>query len=290
MWIDNTTVLSEANLTKFFKAMLSQSFVVEGFTQSYTGLTLTVAAGKAIIAGYWVEYDTSNNFTLVDNSTNYLFLGKDGLFHLDQDNTPPSDSIKICTATTSGGAVTTLTDKRPLELVTASEVLLSGEGTSATKLDDVLHPSNKGKLDGADIYQPSIPTAALNANAIHQALQAGSTALASTTATDWVDMPDMSVTLTTLNSPVLAIASMNLSHSAGTSGLVRVFLAIDDVGKIEHYVRFPVATIYGDTAPATLSWLETLSAGQHIIKVRWLQNGGTGYVRHRYLQVIELKR
>jgi len=99
-------------------------FVSSGFTvpASESGLTLPVAAGVAFISGYRVEHTATENLTMVDNSTNYIFLLKDGTWHVDQDNTQPADSVAICTAATSGGNITATVDKRSLVIHSANQL------------------------------------------------------------------------------------------------------------------------------------------------------------------------
>jgi len=116
-------------------------FVLSGFTVpgSQSGLTLPVAAGVAFISGYRVEHTATENLTMVDNTTNYVFLLKDGMWHIDQDNSQPADSVPICSATTSGGNITSTTDKRPLAIHNASQI----EGLSKVFSDCVLAPSEE---------------------------------------------------------------------------------------------------------------------------------------------------
>lgn len=82
----------------------------------------------------------------------------------------------------------------------------------------------------------------------------------STTSTTWVDIPNMTATVTTGNSPVLIIASMPSVYIASGGGYYRII--IDGVEKTNY------VTVVNPW-PITLIWLENLAAGQHTIKVQW---------------------
>jgi len=130
-------------------------FVVSGYTGSDGGgLTLTIAAGKAHIAGYRVEDTASQDQTLTDNATNHVFLDKDGAITINTTGVAPADSIKLMEVVTSAGAISSITDTRPLDPHQSTEVLISGAGSGRTRLSDWRHASDVSKIDHADIYQP----------------------------------------------------------------------------------------------------------------------------------------
>lgn len=130
----------------------------------------------------------------------------------------------------------------------------------------------------------------------HQALTANGTTDASTTSTNFVDMPDMSITITTGANPILILfsAACELIKAATgyTYGYFRLKIDSDNYN----------IGAYGQEADRThnfavvLSKLITLSAGEHTIKVQWKARSGNtlrnwanlGSV-HRSLTVLELK-
>lgn len=126
--------------------------------------------------------------------------------------------------------------------------------------------------------------------AIHQALQAEGTSDISTSSTTFVDMADMSVTITTGNNPVLIIFSVSVDNSiSGT------YLVIDIDGVDERGASVADSGMYW---VGTQAVLKTLSAGSHTIKGQWKVDSGTSYCyattepdkEHRRLIVIELKK
>lgn len=85
------------------------------------GLTLTVAAGFAILDGAIGDRDVSTNLTMVASTTNFVFgYADDSLndgvlyWHVDQDDTPPTAGpwVRIAEVTTGASSITTITDKR----------------------------------------------------------------------------------------------------------------------------------------------------------------------------------
>ncbi|MEO0254076.1 MAG: hypothetical protein ABIN20_01470 [candidate division WOR-3 bacterium] len=101
------------------------------------------------------------------------------------------------------------------------------------------------------------------------------TSEASTSSNTWVDVPGMSITITTGNQGVFVLAVLRRTKhfSSGSIGYYR--LLIDGVQKVYEEV------IYGftnDTKEIVLSWYENLSAGTHTIKVQWCTNVATLYM------------
>lgn len=103
-------------------AMDALNWVPNGYTTTDGGgLIANVAAGRAFLAGALAERDVLTALTMVDAATNRIFVYIDDIlddgvvyFHVDQDDTPPTQgpSHKIATVTTSGGAITLITDER----------------------------------------------------------------------------------------------------------------------------------------------------------------------------------
>lgn len=133
-------------------------------------------------------------------------------------------------------------------------------------------------IDGVDISNP-----------ITQSAQASAFDLISTASTSFVDMPNMSITLTTGAFPLLILFSTRASNS--TSGaLDRCVIVIDGVIKTYLHGKSPTADAGADGHELAGQWLETVSAGPHTIKIQWAVGSGTFYAAQRQLTVIELKR
>jgi hypothetical protein len=82
-------------------------WVISGLTLSAgAGLAVTVAAGTASIGGRITASGSFSIAGLTDGSLNYLYLKDDGTGTSNLTGTNPADSVKLGTATTSGGAVT----------------------------------------------------------------------------------------------------------------------------------------------------------------------------------------
>ncbi len=105
-----------ANSAASWNTMLKEvenNFVYSGLTPSAgAGFTLNIAAGVAHVAG--VRHDIgSGTATMNASQTNYVFYDADTLdYHVDTDNTAPTNSVKIATVTTDGSAITVVTDTR----------------------------------------------------------------------------------------------------------------------------------------------------------------------------------
>lgn len=109
--------ITEANLSNLIAALCGATgFVISGFTfGTSANLTVTAAAGQALIDGYLVSTDASLTRTLTASATNYVYLQltRDAsqnvtgvtLTHNTTGSTP-ADSILLGTATTSASAIT----------------------------------------------------------------------------------------------------------------------------------------------------------------------------------------
>lgn len=103
-----------------------------------------------------------------------------------------------------------------------------------------------------------------------------------TTSTSFVDMIDMSLTLTTLvNSKIYALFAGTVNHNQVTAKYIDFKLIIDGsnmpgIGGNSHF-RYETSLSYS-RAPATcMSISNTLTASSHTIKVQWrVQEGATG--------------
>lgn len=141
--------LKETLITDLLDAIGGQNdWVVSGFDYaSASGLTATMNAGTAVIAGYYVSRTGTWDVTLADDSTNHVWL----TFSVDGSNnvnawgaevnttgTAPTGVpgyIKLATITTVSGAVTANTDERttthPLDEANADNI------TSGTLIHEI---------------------------------------------------------------------------------------------------------------------------------------------------------
>lgn len=136
-----------------------------------------------------------------------------------------------------------------------------------------------------------VSTTNLAANAVTLIGSAsGSTNGPTTTSATFVDMTDMSVTMTNTGGRVLLWFAANMTHSAG--GALNAFaLKVDSGGtQNEHYWHSPGAN-YGHLVAACID-VGVVSAGSHTYKIQWLTATGTltAYTTARNMIVMELKK
>lgn len=101
---------------------LDRNYVITGFGAplSSANLDISIPAGEAMISGYRVVIPGSTTVTCAASTTNYIFLKltRDGSNKVNaavfERNTgvDPSESVLICTAITSGSAITDTVDAR----------------------------------------------------------------------------------------------------------------------------------------------------------------------------------
>lgn len=112
--------ISSADFRQYFGDFFS-SFVKTGFeVTDDTGLDVSVSAGTAYVKDttngmYQVTSDVAESMTMVDNTTNYIFLHSDnGANYLTSSTSSavPDDAILLATVVTASGDVTTVTDGR----------------------------------------------------------------------------------------------------------------------------------------------------------------------------------
>jgi len=112
--------ISSADFRQYFGDHFS-SFVKTGFeVTDDTGLDVSVSAGTAYVKDttngmYQVISDVAESMTMVDNTTNYIFLHSDnGANYLTSSTSSaaPDDAILLATVVTASGDVTTVTDGR----------------------------------------------------------------------------------------------------------------------------------------------------------------------------------
>jgi hypothetical protein len=117
--------------------------------------------------------------------------------------------------------------------------------------------------------------------------QVASDTFVSNTTSTWADVPDMSITFTTGNSKLFITASGMYRNMNGSQGNLR--LVIDGVAKVG---------IYTNTAPnpgtnhesVSLTWLESVTAGSHTIKLQWQNASGVGSFDQGWADERVLKR
>ena len=125
----------------------------------------------------------------------------------------------------------------------------------------------------------------------HQSDQAvGTTSSPSTTSTSFVDMPQMSITMTTGANPIMVTFSLTVQNTTDGGATMEIILDIDGTNEISSE-RDNSMGVINRRSTAGSSILKTMTAASHTIKVQWLTNLGT-FVTHeiqRNIQVIELK-
>jgi len=92
--------------------------VISGMVPSYTtGLQLSVSSGYALI-GRIIPWNGGTVAVLANADPGYIFYAQDGTFHVDLDNTPPSDksSFLYATYTSDGSDILSVTRQNRLVL------------------------------------------------------------------------------------------------------------------------------------------------------------------------------
>ncbi|MFH0770984.1 MAG: hypothetical protein V1926_06485 [Candidatus Peregrinibacteria bacterium] len=79
---------------------------------SGAGLTIAIAAGDYRLGGVTTHYNGLSGIAVADNATNYVFLTATGVTVTTAGFTTDKNFIQLATVVTSGGAITTITDRR----------------------------------------------------------------------------------------------------------------------------------------------------------------------------------
>jgi len=121
-------VAGGTNTAANFKTMVSEhggNFVASGMTSTNGGgLTLSIATGVVYIAGLRYNLGASSA-TMTDGKTNYVFFdAATDDYHVDQDNSAPTNSVRLATVVASGGAITTITDRRSSYYIVPSGTIM----------------------------------------------------------------------------------------------------------------------------------------------------------------------
>ena len=179
--------------------------------------------------------------------------------------------------------------------VTANKIADSAINT--TNLADGAVSSAKvldGNLTAADIADGAVTSLKLTSRAIPFGYTTDSDEEA-TTSTTWVDMPDMSVSITLARTSHLTIMFSATAYVEilGNSIMVR---AIVDATTHDWAIPYPMEIVLTKGTKLTMgtysfTWnLSDVSAGTHTVEIQWLVSGGagTGNVADRSLTVIAL--
>lgn len=85
------------------------AWTTEGFdVTDGGGVVADVAAGEALVNGYWISSDATQNVTLTDNATNYLWLEPDGTLTDNTSGTNPGNALLLAVIVTSSGSISSI--------------------------------------------------------------------------------------------------------------------------------------------------------------------------------------
>lgn len=158
-----------------------------------------------------------------------------------------------------------------------------GIGASTPIASRVMRGTGTGTSSWGQVATGDITDGAIS----QSGLAAGSTASPTTTSTTFVDMTDMTVTLSITNSVVYAWFTGTFLHSAG---LGIIGLNVDGGSEV---VSNNISLAGSTLTSISLMWRFTgLSAGSHTFKARWKTNTGTltNNAAERWLMVQEIKK
>lgn len=114
--ITEAKLTDDANPAVYFAELFADGKVTStnGFTYiSDTGLSVTITSGTAYVLQTTtspdklrrVDFASSSSHTVLDNTTNYLDLGADGVMDVSQASVPASDHMRILKIISSGGTI-----------------------------------------------------------------------------------------------------------------------------------------------------------------------------------------
>jgi hypothetical protein len=120
----------------------------------------------------------------------------------------------------------------------------------------------------------------------------GSTLNPTTTSTSYVDLTDLSITLTTGGGDLLvwAVASV---YNSGAGNFIFLALSLDGASEVGEMVVVPSGAGGASILVGSLVYaFSGPSSASHTVKVRWktLAGTATGNALNRYLMVMEMKR
>lgn len=120
----------------------------------------------------------------------------------------------------------------------------------------------------------SITTTMLANNAVTSIFRVQASASQQTASLTWVDVPDLSMTISTSDSTLLVLFSAPDSGNDLPSGLNRYRILVDGTEQVSGligYTNYPGQM----RIPISLTWSGNVNAGDHIIKVQWRVDFGT---------------
>lgn len=274
--LPGTTAVSEAIVLANLNVDKDGVIKVDNSVRQYSGVYLPAAGGKgpilrsggdgasnkAVLTG-----DLSVSGTLEVNS---LSIGSGGINLSNatiNGNLTASGSITGSSLSVGNGNITAGSATISGNL-TAGSATINGNLTTSGSITGSSLSLGSGNITAGDLSVGRITCQNVRAQVV-------AFDKVSTTAQNWVDLPDMSITVTTGNNPVLIM--FKGGGAQGGAGLVRgrFRLLVDDVQKAFTLHEFHNSG--WELRDVMLNWVEVLSAGQHTIKVQWYtQHNTTG--------------
>jgi hypothetical protein len=180
-------------------------------------------------------------------------------------------------------------------IATGYQIALTGTAKDLTDLEAAINATLGGSLSGTlpnpAVAAGAVGTTQLAVGAVTQRLVvAGSTSSPTTTSTTYVNMPDMSISITTTGGDLLCWGLACVSNST-TGDSVQVAISLD--GATATGGQSINADNSGASIPVAVQWLFTgVSAGAHTVTLQWLAAGGTAtaFGTFRSLIVMEQRR
>lgn len=254
---EDTTTFSEAIVLANLNVDKDGVVKVDNSVRQYSGVYLPAAGGKgpilrsggdgasnkAVLTG-----DLSVSGTLEVNS---LSIGSGGL---NLSNATINGNLSA-SGNITGSSLSVGTGN-----ITAGSANINGDLTVSGSITGSSLSLGSGNITAGDLSVGRITCRNVR-------LQVVASDKVSTAARAWVDLPGMSITVTTGNNPVLIM--FKAGGAQGTGGLVRgrFRLLVDDVEKA--FTLHEFHNTGWELRDITLNWIEILSAGQHTIKVQW---------------------
>lgn len=176
------------------------------------------------------------------------------------------------------------------------QVALTATAKALTDIEAAVNATLGGSLSGTlpnpGIANGAVGTAQLAAGAVTQLAHATGVASGPTTTSSTpVNLPDMSVTLTTTGGDLLCWLVASLSNSAGNGALVSTALSLDGAAGVDSETTSSPGVGYA-TCMVSIAHFSGVSAASHTITGQWSTNGGTAnaFATARYLLVVEVKK
>ncbi len=153
------------------------------------------------------------------------------------------------------------------------QTITGGTSGAASDIGTNTIAGSAGALN--NILAQSISTADLALNSITQRTSAvGSSSSPTTTSGTYVDMTDMSVTLTTTGGDLLVWFAGTIQNSTSGQG-VKAALSLDGAAEVNG-ATFVTAAANQQASLALVHRFAAPSSASHTVKVRWFVSGGTG--------------